>query len=47
MKSRLLRSVLLLAYIGLALSGQLGALQSSASSAGSSSANTALTQASR
>ena len=47
MKSRLLRSVLLLAYVGLALSGQLGALQNSATSNGSPSVNTALTQASR
>ena len=32
MKTRILRSVLLVAYIGFALSGQLGSLQSNATS---------------
>lgn len=33
MKNRILRSMLLVAYIGFALSGQLGSLQSNASQA--------------
>lgn len=48
MKSRILRSVLLIAYIGLALSGQLGALQNNALSDSSvQSVNATLTQASK
>lgn len=38
MKTRILRSVLLIAYIGFALSGQLGALQSTATNGASQSA---------
>ncbi len=45
MKSRILRSVLLVAYIGFALSGQLGSLQSNAASANAiQNAHTGLSQ---
>ena len=48
MKNRVIRSALIIAYIGFALSGQLGSIQSYSSAEGSQqSAVKTLTQASR
>ena len=47
MKTRILRSVLLVAYIGFALSGQLGTLSGNAVASNTHGSHTALIQAAK